>query len=505
MITLGARRGESIKKQFPHFTFFLLMCFTLPLMAAAQVVDIPEPVPPPPDVRDFFELDPFYEQWIDVGSFPVVASAKVNPYALKEAAWQIRQMIGHRPDVLQAFVQKSLRFSVIAHNELISEIPEYSFPFPDFLSFWARGIGGTGLEVPGHPAVSSSEENILDYPGGGGSYNVLIHEFAHAIHLFGLRTIDPTFDNRLKIVYDTAMAKGLWQGTYASSDKREYWAEGTQGWFYPQGGGSFDNYGNTRAALKAYDPGLAALLTEIYGDTQWRYTLPVTRTHLPHLHGFSPEDSLTFQGFPELAELLRQFRDPNSDGGDNWVDLRPYDPSLIPTLNESRNPGHLTGIGFINVTQADVLLYDVRYDGTEGFWTRVPPGTFRVTPTRTEVIWLIKDPNGKNFAVFQPVGQMGRAIIRTEMGLITPGLSKVSGDNQGGVSGAVLAKPFVIEVRDESLSVLEGISVTFTATTGGGTLNITRVTTDKNGTAQSTLTLGPNPGYKCGFRVCRWN
>ena len=328
-----------------RFALFLLIFLTLPLPAMAQVINIPAPVPPPRSVRDTFELDPFYQQWVDVEGFPVVASEKVNPYALKEAAWQIWQMIGHRPDVLQAFVQKRLRFSIIAHNELISEIPEYIYPFPDFLSFWARGIGGTGLEVPGHPAVSSSEENILHYPEGGGSYNVLIHEFAHAIHLFGLDTTDLTFDDRLNIAYDRAMAKGLWQGTYASSNRREYWAEGTMAWFYPNGHGSFDRFGNTRAALKTYDPGLAALLTENYGDTQWRYTPPATRTHLPHLQGFSPEDSPTFQGFPELEELLRQFRDPNSDGGDNWVDLRPYDPSLIPTLNESRTPGRLTGIG----------------------------------------------------------------------------------------------------------------------------------------------------------------
>lgn len=162
-----------------------------------------------------FELDPFYQQWIDVGGLPVVASEKVNPYALKEAAWQIWQMIGHRPDVLQAFVQKRVRFSIIAHNELISEIPEYSFPFPDFLSFWQRGIGGVGYEVPGHPAVSSAEENILHYLGhrGRGLYNTLIHEFAHAIHLFGLNPIDPTFETRLEAAYDAAIAKGLWQGT----------------------------------------------------------------------------------------------------------------------------------------------------------------------------------------------------------------------------------------------------------------------------------------------------
>ena len=78
--------------------------------------------------------------------------------------------------------------------------------------------------------------------------------------------------------------------------------------------------------------------------------------------------------------------------------------------------------------------------------------------------------------------------------LITPGLSKISGDNQTGVSGGVLTNPFVVEVRDQNLSTLEGISVTFTITAGDGTLSVTHTTTDGNGRAESILTLGPNPG-----------
>ena len=74
-----------------------MIFLTLPLTAMAQVINIPDPVSPPRSVRDTFELDPFYQQWVDVEGFPVVASEKVNPYALKEAAWQIWQMIGHRP------------------------------------------------------------------------------------------------------------------------------------------------------------------------------------------------------------------------------------------------------------------------------------------------------------------------------------------------------------------------------------------------------------------------
>ena len=486
-----------MKRELLYFTFFLLMCLTLPMPATAQVVSIPEPVLPPSTVREAFELDPFYQQWIDVRGLPVVASAKVNPYALKEAAWQIRQMIGHRPDVLQALVPPKMRFTVIGYTELLTDIPEYHDQGPDFLTYRYRGIGGSGLS--GHPAVSSSEENVLHYPGINSSYNILIHEFAHVVHKFGLKVVDPTFDSRLKIAYNTAMKKGLWQGTYASSDRGEYWAEGTRFWFNPEDTSDEKSYNrnhiNTRIELKNYDPPLAALLTEIYGDGGWRYTPPVTRIHLPHLQGFDPQNSPTFQGWPELEALYRKFGDPTSDGGDNWVDLRPYHPSLLPSLKESRIAGSPTKLVFMNVTQEEVLVYEVKRDGREELWIRLPPDLryIRWRPSKINDIWLIKDANGRNLAVFLPEQRTGRALIGGAP-LITPGLSKISGDNQGGVSSTVLANPFVIEVRDENGLALEGISVTFIVTAGGGTLSTIRATTDKNGSAQSTLTLGVNLG-----------
>ena len=79
---------------------------------------------------------PFYEQWVNVDGLPVVASAKVNPYAVKEAAWLIRQMIGHRQDILQALAKNNVRFAVMAHNELTTQIPEHSDLQPS--SYWDR-------------------------------------------------------------------------------------------------------------------------------------------------------------------------------------------------------------------------------------------------------------------------------------------------------------------------------------------------------------------------------
>ena len=68
-----------------------------------------------------------------------------------------------------------------------------------------------------------------------------------------MSTIDPTFDKRLKAAYETAMAEGLWQGTYASSNRVEYWAQSTIIWFYP--GDTSHSYDfNNQQGLKAYDP-----------------------------------------------------------------------------------------------------------------------------------------------------------------------------------------------------------------------------------------------------------
>ena len=73
-------------------------------------------------------------------------------------------------------------------------------------------------------------------------------------------------------------------------------------------------------------------------------------------------------------------------------------------------------------------------------------------------------------------------------------LDKVSGDGQEGLSGVALAEPFVVSVLDQNGSAFAGAVVTFSVTAGGGTLSSTMATTDANGRARSTLTLGSEPG-----------
>lgn len=393
------------------FAVYILF-FSIQLTATAQSVNIREPIPPPAAVRKTFNLDPFYKQWTDVEGLPVVASSKVNPYAIKEAAWLIRQMIGHRQDVLQALAENNVRFAVMAHNELTTQIPEHSDLQPDY--YWdrrARGLGST----PSRPAVSCGEENLLNYSGDPYSTeNILVHEFAHAIHQMGLNTVDSSFDDRLKTIYDAAVEKGLWKDTYAITNKAEYWAEGTQSWFDTnRANDDQHNHVDTRDKLKEYDPALTELLTEVFSDADWRYTQAITRTHLVHLQGFNPEESPEFEWPPELIELTefhQRLKDPDSDGNGKWIDLKEHDPSLLPNL-KSGDDDTETAIIFVNSTKTEIAYYWVDYEGNEKSYGKIAPDAFVNQHTYAGHIWLIKDLNGRNLAVFRAEEKTGRAFV----------------------------------------------------------------------------------------------
>ncbi len=369
-----------------------------------DVNDIPEPVPPPAAVRDFFQLDPYYQQWINVKGFPILASAEVSPYTVKEAAWTIGHMIGHRPDILRAMAQNRARFSVVPHNKHLPDIPEYNFGRLNF--FWemrARGIGSHTTTAP--------EENII-CGDGNYCYAEVIHEFAHQVHFQGLNRVDRTFDSRLKTLYNMAIAEGLYQNRYAATNRMEYWAEGVGSWF--NGPNRTSNVVPTRAALKAYDPRLAELMTEVFGDRNWRYTPPAIRTHLTHLQGFNPEEAPIYQRPARLLELERQLREPDSDGDGKWMNLKLHDPSELPRLLNSaaRENGNRmwTDLIFVNLTGTDISVYFFDAGGKRNLRQRVGYNNTHFS-TWVGAIWLIQDHTGKDLAVFRAGEQVGRVLI----------------------------------------------------------------------------------------------
>jgi hypothetical protein len=85
-------------------------------------------------------------------------------------------------------------------------------------------------------------------------------------------------------------------------------------------------------------------------------------------------------------------------------------------------------------------------------------------------------------------------------------LAKVSGDNQAGAANQPLPAPFVVRVSDiTGINSVGNVSVTFQVIAGGGKLpgNLTtqNVTTNANGQASTTLTLGPQTGVPNKVKV----
>ena len=127
-------------------------------------------------------------------------------------------------------------------------------------------------------------------------------------------------------------------------------------------------------------------------------------------------------------------------------------------------------------------------------------GTLHTTRTATDSngraeSTLTLGPNpGTNTVTVSVAGSQEKETFNAE-GVRTPKTLEIfSGGDQEGAPGAALENPFVVEVRDQTDKPLPGVQVTFSVSSGGGTLSATSAMADVNGRAESILTLGPNPG-----------
>ena len=234
-----------------------------------------------------------YEKYVSVRGLPIVAAGGVSDYALFEAAFLVDRMIGDRPELIAALVERKVRIAIMAASERTTDVPEHSDLEPK--AYWdrrARGLGATRRR----PAISCGEENLLGFAGDPYSKeNIFIHKFSHTIHQMALSAVDPTFDARLRATYEAAKAKGLWKGTYAATNRAEYWAEGVQSWFDTnRHDDSSHNHVDTREELQAYDPDLARMIAEIFRRPDWRYRRPDRRADKGHLAGYDPSKAPAF-------------------------------------------------------------------------------------------------------------------------------------------------------------------------------------------------------------------
>jgi outer membrane biosynthesis protein TonB len=228
-------------------------------------------LPSPPDSLG---LDPFYEQYLDVEGLPIVASATVAAAAMLRAKDITDEMLALRSDLLHTMTSHGTRIAVMSHSQFLTDLPEFRDldMHPDGISWDERTRGGGVGPTSTRPVTVIAEGNLLCYEDDVFPYeDVFVHEFAHAILSMGVQrqTGGSEYRRRLEEAYQEAMDRGLWEGTYAGENPDEYWAEGVQSWFgLNDPPGRIHNDINTRTELESYDPILAGLIREVFGDSE---------------------------------------------------------------------------------------------------------------------------------------------------------------------------------------------------------------------------------------------
>jgi len=251
----------------------------------------------PDSVRRRFNLDTtFYAKFADAAGIPVIASALVPDEALLVTRDIITHMLVKRPDLRADIIQRSGRVGVMAVTEMTTDIPEQrdwkkptlddrrltdgerarynqpggigSMTDQEYWNRRARGMGGT--------FTTCAEENVLGYPGTRYfGEHILVHEFSHSIHA-SMRRVDPALNAELEAAYQEASDRKMYvnaRGTrhYAVNTLAEYWAEGTQWWFWNNYPEVFVTNGAEHPVwspedLERYDPKLFAVLAKVYSD-----------------------------------------------------------------------------------------------------------------------------------------------------------------------------------------------------------------------------------------------
>jgi hypothetical protein len=283
--------------RFVVFASFVLVCAVSAVRLSAQYPRVPTAIEvtdyrhamvtaPPADLK----LDPFYKKYADALGVPIAGSQMVQDDAVLMARDIVSTMLSKRADIRAEFIRRGGRVLIIAYEEGQTDLPEYRtmakpaiddprltpnerarYNEPTGIGnqtaqqYWnqrARGMGGI--------RTSCAEENLLGYVDTRYyGEHICVHEFSHGL-MSAARAVDEGLYKELQTAYANAKEKGLFKGHYAENTIAEYWAEGTQWWFW-------SNYewrdcskgapGVTLWApddLKTYDPALYAILEKVY-------------------------------------------------------------------------------------------------------------------------------------------------------------------------------------------------------------------------------------------------
>lgn len=361
---------------------------------------------PPAAEVERLGLDPFYKKYFSHRGFPIVGSEKVSDFAFYEAAFLIRRMLGKRQDIIDALVESKVRLAIMAPDEFTTDIPEHATLKPKV--YWDKRARGLGASAE-RPAVSVGEENLLGLTGDPYSTeSIMVHEFAHAVHLMGINRIDPDFQKQLENVFNRASLKGLWKGKYAGTNPSEYWAESVQSWFDTNRENDHDhNHVNTREELRKHDPEVAALVESIFGDRNWRYKAPKDRKKLRHLETFDLAAAPTFSWPAGLVKAYEAL-----DRGERLKEIALNKMAELKEQAASPESASAVKLRVDNESGQRITVSWIGFDGLRREYGLTDPTRRFDQNTFEGHVWVITGEDGRDLGWFETPAEDCRVVVK---------------------------------------------------------------------------------------------
>jgi hypothetical protein len=211
-------------------------------------------VPEPGRTREFPDE---YTQVREVLGFAVVAGPDVPPEALDVAA-QTLEAVFADPELRAPLVEKGAYVAIAAPGERPQDLPEFKCLEEELGQTFGHLCGIA--DRADYPIIAVSASDLLgDENGPCRGLNILYHEIGHFVHGWVISPAD-YIDTRL--FYQRAIDEDRYRGdSYALTSPGEYFAEGTQAYFWEN-----DRDPRNRMWLRMNDPDLYELLQGVYGE-----------------------------------------------------------------------------------------------------------------------------------------------------------------------------------------------------------------------------------------------
>ena len=180
----------------------------------------------------------------------MVAPSEVSDRKLAQVREIVTGIFSGRPAFFEELSENNIRIIIFKPNAA----GEGAVQLPELWGLQQDALGLAFQTATGGVAVATEVDR---------NCYTLIHELAHTIHYALLDQPDGLeFNERLRALYTDALDAGLWQGSYAAWNVREFWAETVTFWFHEFVRSPSEARG---MKLEDYNPEIAKLIEETFG------------------------------------------------------------------------------------------------------------------------------------------------------------------------------------------------------------------------------------------------